>query len=340
MFVMTAFNALGIVAAYLGFIGPSLATMSAKQDSIIYGMLPTLTSQQFQFAAAGLIVPLNSLSGESRFLSLVAYAGAFGVGAAVAATCAYGFSVTPDLLASFTHMKLFTTPTEFFSSFGIIPLLFAVHFAVLPIERAMRNRGDFSPAVQTAVGITIVANMVFGILGYAFFGEETASVVLDNVASGPVTEIVRLLLVFDMIVSAPIVLSALREIVEVRALGSEERNVAGQLAIRASLVAAAVTIAQANSIEQIANLVGGVAQNVLGFVIPPALAIVGARRWGMPAVAAGTADQNIELSRQGQAAVMSGGREGVDLRKTIVLCGIILGFGVASSIAAIAVSLG
>eukprot|EP00282_Hemiselmis_andersenii_P001074 CAMPEP_0114108552 /NCGR_PEP_ID=MMETSP0043_2-20121206/289_1 /TAXON_ID=464988 /ORGANISM="Hemiselmis andersenii, Strain CCMP644" /LENGTH=288 /DNA_ID=CAMNT_0001200341 /DNA_START=89 /DNA_END=951 /DNA_ORIENTATION=+ len=206
--VMTALNSLGIVAAYLGFIGPTLSTLSSSPTSMVSAFgIPDMTSEHFQLAAAALIVPLNSFAGNARFLSIAAYLGAAGVFAAVAFTCAYGFSVNPDVLASWSKLPLFTTPTQFFESSGVVTLLFAMHFAIFPIERAMRDREGFTQVVAKATWFTAAANVAFGCLGFAFFGTETSSVVLDNITSGTITELVRLFLVVDMIVSAPIVLS-------------------------------------------------------------------------------------------------------------------------------------
>jgi hypothetical protein len=58
----------------------------------------------------------------------------------VATTCYYGFTVTPDFLANLATLPYFTSPQEYFTSFGVVPLLFCVHFAVLSIERSMKVR--------------------------------------------------------------------------------------------------------------------------------------------------------------------------------------------------------
>jgi len=145
---------------------------------------------------------------------LVQPIGALGVLAAIVSTCVYGFSVTPDFFAAASHLKLFTSIPEMVDSLGVVIFLFSCHFAIFPIERNMKSRTGYADLVYQATWVVIAVETLFGILGYCFFAEETKLVVLDNVQSGVTSEIVRLFLVFDMVMSAPILLSAGREIVE------------------------------------------------------------------------------------------------------------------------------
>ena len=117
-----------------------------RPGNIVFELMPGTTSNGFQLAAAAVVLPLNALAGNSGFLSAVAYAGAGALFIGVATTCWYGFSVTPDFVGNLASLPWFTSPQEYFTSFGVVPLLFCVHFAVLSIERNMKTRQDF-PAV-------------------------------------------------------------------------------------------------------------------------------------------------------------------------------------------------
>lgn len=153
VFAMTLLNSLGICAAYSAFIGSTLASLAATDGNFVHDFFPGVSSTQFQAASAAVVLPLNSLSSNPRFLSLAAYLGAAGVAAGVLATTVYGFSVTPNLAANVAALPLFTTPAEYFTSFGVIPLLFCVHFAVLPIERSMNNRQDLGNVLDMVGGL-------------------------------------------------------------------------------------------------------------------------------------------------------------------------------------------
>jgi len=315
VFFMTIVNSLGVCAAYSSFIGSTMATLSATPGNIIFDVFPSITTNYWQIAAAAVVLPLNTLAGNSRFLSVVAYMGAGALAAGVLTTCWYGFSVTPDFLGNLAALPWFTTPQEYFTSFGVVPLLFCVHFAVLSIERNMKTRGEFPTVLSRATIACVIANALFGSLGFAFFGDATDSVVLNNLGQGSFLTWVRLALVADMMVSYPVMLSSSREICESALLGSfassaskeggmmerlqaiDWQDLLARNAVRSGLILSAFAIAQLNDVGKICNLVGGVFQVILAFVIPPALALKGAELWGRPGLAAG-ADGNIPEGEQ------------------------------------------
>ena len=92
-------------------------------------------------------------------------------------------------------------------------------------------------------------------------------------------------------------------------------------AIRSGLILTAFAIAQLNDVGKICNLVGGVFQVVLAFIIPPALALKASEQWGRPGLAAGpealepipvefqdeSAQQRIEKERQRIASYITMG---------------------------------
>ncbi|EKX47005.1 hypothetical protein GUITHDRAFT_107350 [Guillardia theta CCMP2712] len=286
VFGMTLVNSLGICAAYSAFIGTTLSSLSSSEGNIIHSLVPELSSNGFQLAAAALILPMNALASKCVDLT-------------------YGFSVTPDIFERLFTLPLFTSPVEYFRSFGVIPLLFCVHFAVLPIERSMKNRQAFPEVLDRATFACILANSLFGVLGFLFFGEETSSVVLDNLGNGSFLTWVKLSLVLDMLVSYPVMLTSSREIVENAILGSETRNsLVQRLLIRTMLISTAFLIAQINDVGKICNLVGGVCQCALAFMIPPALAMRASKNWGRPGSAAGV-EQTIPQRTAGRVSPYS-----------------------------------
>eukprot|EP00281_Chroomonas_sp_CCMP1168_P009588 CAMPEP_0206268074 /NCGR_PEP_ID=MMETSP0047_2-20121206/31503_1 /ASSEMBLY_ACC=CAM_ASM_000192 /TAXON_ID=195065 /ORGANISM="Chroomonas mesostigmatica_cf, Strain CCMP1168" /LENGTH=543 /DNA_ID=CAMNT_0053696349 /DNA_START=6 /DNA_END=1636 /DNA_ORIENTATION=+ len=295
VFAVTFLIAIGVCGAYLKFIGNTMAALSLTPGNVVHTLAPGVSAAQHQLAAAAAIVPLCALSRHSTFMAFAALLGAAAVAAAVLVTCVYGLTVTPNVIGALSSLPLITAPSTFFSAFGVIPLLFCVHWVMFPIERAMKKREKYNQRFLEAVWICIAMNAGFGLLGYGFFGKDTNAMILNNLGDGPLLTIVRLSLVVDMIISAPIMLNSLREIVEKRFV-----EVKGQiwwertqrLLIRTALVMASFGVAQLSSLGEIANLVGGVAQCVLAFIVPPALAIKGVQTWGTPQTAAGVPSGN------------------------------------------------
>ena len=82
----------------------------------------------------------------------------------------------------------------------------------------------------------------------------------------------------------PIVFSSGRQIMENAIIGAEKVELDESATARTLIVAAAITaclgLAQIGGFGAVANLVGGVAQGTLAFIMPPAIAIALSRRNG------------------------------------------------------------
>lgn len=145
-------------------------------------------------------------------------------------------------------------------------------------------------------GVWLV-NTVFAILCLGFYGDQTQDLVLANLDNGPYLSALKILLCVDLLFTFPIVLSSGRLILEDAILGKPSPLLSGenndndndnkissfQLSIsRAAIAAAAVSacfgLAQIGGFGAVANLVGGVAQGTLAFIMPPAIAVTLARR--------------------------------------------------------------
>lgn len=105
----------------------------------------------------------------------------------------------------------------------------------------------------------------------------TKDLVLANLDNGPFLSALKLLLCVDLLFTFPIVFSSGRQILENALIGPEKANEEESLPARAAIVAGAVTscfgLAQLGGFNAVANLVGGVAQGTLAFIMPPAIAV-------------------------------------------------------------------
>jgi amino acid permease len=99
---------------------------------------------------------------------------------------------------------------------GAAVFLYGISLFVLPMQAAMARPEEFGDAVGMAFGATLGVNMGVGLLGYAIWGAGVQAIVIENMAPSWYKTGVRLLLVLDMTVSFPIVITPAREMLEER----------------------------------------------------------------------------------------------------------------------------
>jgi proton-coupled amino acid transporter len=149
---------------------------------------------------------------------------------------------------------------------------------------SMREPEKFGGAVGWAVSVVWIVNVIFAILCLGFYGDATQDLVLANLDNGPYLSALKLLLCIDLLFTFPIVFSSGRQILENAVIGSENVDSEEASVPRAAIVAGAVSacfgLAQIGGFGAVANVVGGVAQGTLAFIVPPAIAVTLARRNG------------------------------------------------------------
>lgn len=209
-------------------------------------------------------------------------------------TLAYGVLVDPGggiVESIFAVSKLKMWPDSFSDafggSFGTIAYLFCVNFLTFPIINSMKDaKNDYDGAVSTAVGIIWTVNVIFAIICLSFYGDETQDLVLQNLDNGPYLSALKILLCVDLLFTFPVVFSSGRQILENALIMSEEGGdnedsiglAISRTAITSGAVATCFGLTKIGGFGVVANLVGGVAQGTLAFIIPPAIAISLSRR--------------------------------------------------------------
>jgi len=147
-------------------------------------------------------------------------------------------------------------------------------------------RTDYNPAVSSAVAVIWTVNVIFAIICLSFYGDSTQDLVLQNLDNGPYLSALKILLCVDLLFTFPVVFSSGRQILE-NALIDEGQNgeekdsislAVSRTAITSGAVATCFGLSQLGGFGVVANLVGGVAQGTLAFIIPPAIAIALSRR--------------------------------------------------------------
>ena len=287
VFFLTLFASLGVCSTYLVFIGSTLESMScdATADNIVRSLAPNVDEVTWEIAAALVLYPLSLI----RDYSVFAFTNTLGVVAVVGGiitTLAYGILVDPGGGVSVAIDAVETLPLwpsslsdAFGGSFGTLCYLFAVNFLTFPVMNSLKRPTDFDGAIEKAVIGVLVVNIAFAILALGFYGMDTSDLVLANLENGPYLSALKLLLCVDLLFTYPIVFSSGRQILENAIIEVEDRTedseepVLARAGIVAGAVGASFALAQIGGFGVVANLVGGVAQGTLAFIMPPAIAI-------------------------------------------------------------------
>jgi len=311
VFCLTLAASIGVCSTYLVFIGQTLASLSndATSVNIIRHYLPDIPTSTWEAGAAVILYPLSLLRSYGIF-AFTSALGVFAVLGGILVTLASGIYVDPGggvqgALQSIGNLPLWPTSLAqaFGGSFGTIAYLFCINFLTFPILNSMKSKEEYGGAVGVAVAGVWLVNVVFAILCLAFYGSETQDLVLGNLDNGPYLSALKLLLCVDLLFTFPIVFSSGRQILENALLGEEDVEEEGSILSllsadddngsssspttllslqRAGIVALAITacftLAQIGGFGAVANLVGGVAQGTLAFIVPPAIAVSLARK--------------------------------------------------------------
>jgi amino acid permease len=286
VFFLTLCAALGVCSTYLVFIGQTLESMAMGDDTsnLVHYFFPNVSKLSFEIGTALLLLPLCLI----RDYSIFAFTSALGVLAVVggmAVTLASGLWVDPgwqSALATLPELRLWpeSWAAAFGTSFGTIAYLFCINFLTFPILNSLQEPKDYAGAVTTAVTGVWIVNVIFAILCLAFFGNDTQDLVLSNLGNnGPYLSALKLFLCVDLACTFPIVFSSARQILQVAILERPEADEAAlsRIVIVTAAVSACLGLAQIGGFGAVANLVGGVAQGTLAFVVPPAIALAVAR---------------------------------------------------------------
>jgi amino acid permease len=294
VFALTLAASLGVCSTYLVFIGQTLASLSGDVNSnnIVRALAPNIDSSTWQLIAATIVLPLSLI----RNYGVFAFTSALGVVAVLGgmiATVAYGVFVDPgggfvEAIAAASQSKMWPDSFKdaFGGSFGTIAYLFCINFLTFPIINSMKSPAeDYDDAVNVSVTIVWIVNVVFAVLCLGFYGNETQDLILRNLGNSVYLSALKILLCVDLLFTFPVVFSSGRQILENSLIprgNSKYTTVNGENSLsvvlsRVVLTTAAVTmclgLSRLGGFGVVANLVGGVAQGTLAFVLPPMISI-------------------------------------------------------------------
>lgn len=132
---------------------------------------------------------------------------------AVVVAGAYGSTVDGISMASWGALP-HLNPGGLPRAIGQIAFLFAIHIVTLPILAEQGSAPAAARSLGIGFGIVTASNVAFGLAAAMLFGLNTPANVLDALSSGWVLQVVRALLCLDLLLTAPMVLAAGRQVVE------------------------------------------------------------------------------------------------------------------------------
>jgi proton-coupled amino acid transporter len=289
VFALTCACSIGVTSSYLEFISSTLQSLAVDIGIVAdAALLPD--SGTCVCAVAALATPLTLLT-SNKALARVAQSGTVAVLLGYLVCLFYVFDagllshLWDGSVAAPQGLRLFTSVPEFLQGFGSIAYLFCVHFLLPPISdsSASTARGGFAHVVTAVFLLTGAVNLLFGLAGYAAFGSDVSSLVLNDLGSrGGFLEVTKALLCVDLLCTYPLVFQAGRSIVERLVVDeqeteSEEGGVVvsspRRVAVRLALVALTAAIAQQGDFGELISLVGGFCQVITAFAVPAAIAI-------------------------------------------------------------------
>jgi len=261
-------TSLGVCAAYFDFIAATMAVV-----------VPELDMTMWKFITAAIIAPLALLR-SFKYLAWSSIVGNFGVVAALVAVIVAGIRQYGDMKPKVDPLSLPVYEDTFAQFFGAASFLFAIHMIVLPLSQSMgKNEEEFSKVTYSSYTFITILNIAFATAAYMLFQNGLEGNVTGNLPSGYVRSVVLAVLAVAMLFTIPMILSASREILEeslMRYLGEwgEQNDSMSRNALRLTLVAIVLGLVFViKDFNDMVNLVGGVCNCMMGYILPPLLHI-------------------------------------------------------------------
>ena len=135
--------------------------------------------------------------GEIAWFSVVGMAAVLGI---VATVVSYGSSRISAVLPNWQSTELLFWDTEAAAiALGIFLFSYASHIVLIDTEEGMIDRKKFKRALGWSYAIMAVVKLVFVVIAFLAFGQNTQEVILNNLPRGPIRIIVSALYMITLI---------------------------------------------------------------------------------------------------------------------------------------------
>ncbi|RRT43313.1 hypothetical protein B296_00033645 [Ensete ventricosum] len=252
--VMIVLSQSGFCVGYLIFISNTLTFLVPVS-------LPSLSSGAFYVLA---VLPfqlgLNSIPTLTHLALLSIFADIVDIGA-------MGVVIAEDasiLLSNPPPVRAFTGPSVLLYGIGVAVYAFEGIGMVIPLEAEAGDKSNFGNTLGVSMALIAFTYGLFGVLGYAAFGEETRDIITTNLGDGVLSVLIQLGLCINLFFTFPVMMNPVFEVAE-RLLHGKRYCwwLRWAAVVAVSLVATLVP-----NFGDFLSLVGSSVCVVLGFVLP------------------------------------------------------------------------
>ncbi|CAL9159755.1 unnamed protein product [Musa hybrid cultivar] len=255
--VMIVLSQAGFCVGYLIFISSSLTNLLP----VSLPLLPFLSSKALYVLA---MLPFQLGLNSIRTLTLLA---PFSIFADVVDIGAMGVVVVEDVSVMLTRpppLHAFSAPSVLLYGAGVAVYAFEGIGMVVPLEAEAADKSKFGRTLGLSMAFIALIYGLFGVLGYAAFGDETRDIITANLGAGALTVLIQLGLCINLFFTFPVMMNPVFEVAE--------RWLCGKMYcwwLRWAFVAAVSLVATlVPNFADFLSLVGGSVCVVLGFVLP------------------------------------------------------------------------
>jgi len=253
---------LGYCCAYLVFIAENINTLSFTMHiglsfvHILLGALPILVFLTW-------IRDLKKLS----YSSLISFCA---ITLSVGAVIEFGFqNVGVRSLSEYSWIKISTFPIFY----GIVAFSFTIHGLVLDIHKSARDPSIFNRSMDGAMIFVTFAYILFGSLGFLFFGDQTSSIITSNLYVNVESDVIKIILSLILIFAYPLQMYPAVKIMENGIFGQPNESLSDTLKrnfFRLFVVIMTIIAAVAVPLFGLfASLVGTFSNSFIAFIYPP-----------------------------------------------------------------------
>eukprot|EP00736_Rhodelphis_marinus_P010109 Rmarinus@m.19402 len=264
-FAMLFFCQISAVIAFLTFVAQNAAeSLGFRKELVILVLFP--------------VVLAMSLTSNTTYLAPTSYLGNISLVVAVVCVLWYGCANDPPSFSKVVWWNGWLGVCDFF---GIAAFTFAAHTEIICIEHDSRDRKRYPTVIDVVMVLVSLLYLGFALVCYLCFGEDTHSIIFDNIGRGPVLTVVKLAMCVTVLFNYP--LSFLPGVIAVESLLFDRTSKHFYLrrsVLRTVLVAfTCLMVILIRDFGPITTMSGGIG-GIVCFVMPPLFYIVFARNEG------------------------------------------------------------
>ncbi|WOL05882.1 hypothetical protein Cni_G14613 [Canna indica] len=205
--VMIVLSQAGFCVGYLIFISNSLTYLLP----ISVPFLPFLASKDlYVLAMLPFQLGLNSIKTLTLLAPLSIFADIVDIGA-------MGVVIAEDVSILLTRpppLHAFSGPAVILYGVGVAVYAFEGIGMVLPLEAEAADKSKFGRALGFSMTLIAIIYSLFGVLGYAAFGNETKDIITTNLGPGLLTVLIQLGLCINLFFTLPVMMNPVFEVAE------------------------------------------------------------------------------------------------------------------------------